>query len=119
MQKIVEWYRKFQVWQYSVSHSTLLLRSVNIVGSSTRIDAVFAGVELMRIRPMYNELIIFRVEDDEKEVMLAGEPKEVIRKSLFLLNGKDSYVVAGGFSWHEDAGDHHTPSKFGPLRGTE
>ncbi|MEV8637569.1 hypothetical protein AB0395_38595 [Streptosporangium sp. NPDC051023] len=119
MQKIAEWHRGFQVWQYSVSHSTLLLRSVNVAGFSTRIDVVFVGVELMLIRPTYSKLIIFCVEGDEKREILVNESEEVIGKQLFLLDGKASYVVAGGFSWHEDAGDHHTPSRFGPLRGTE
>ncbi|GAA3126895.1 hypothetical protein GCM10017600_47410 [Streptosporangium carneum] len=119
MEKIAEWHREFQVWHYSVSHSTLLLRSVRVDGFTTRIDVLFAGVELMRIKPVYSRIAVLRASEEEKRARLLGESEAVLGKHLFLIDGDNDYVVAGGFAWHEDEGDHHTPSRFGPLRGTE
>jgi hypothetical protein len=119
MEKIAEWHRSFQVWQYSVSHSTLLLRSVNVEGFDTRIDVVFTNVELMLIKPVYDHLRIDLGDNKDKERAMRNPSEYTTKKELYFLNGESSYVIAGKVAWHEDHGDHHTPSKFGPLRGTE
>ncbi|UQA91543.1 hypothetical protein [Streptomyces halobius] len=119
MEKIVEWGREFQVWQYSVSHSTLLLRSVNVEGFDTRLDVAFMAVELMHLRPYYSHLEISEAHSEERERILGSHSSTKAAGTLYLLNGGKGYVLARRCSWHEDLGDHHTPSKFGPLRGTE
>ncbi|MEU9887493.1 hypothetical protein [Sphaerisporangium sp. NPDC051011] len=116
---LADWRRPFQVWNYTVSHSTLLLRSVHVEGFDTRIDVAFANVGLMLLRSSYNSLSVFKADEAEKEELAAHQPVELDGMSLFLLNDRTSYVLAANCAWHEDHGDHHTPSRFGPLRGTE
>lgn len=119
MEKIVEWRRAFQVWQYSVSHSTLLLRSVNVEGFDTRVDVAFMAVELMHLQSDYGYLEIREADSEERERILGTRSSEQATARLYLLNGAEGYILARRCSWHEDLGDHHAPSKFGPLRGTE
>ncbi|WP_406400672.1 hypothetical protein [Streptomyces uncialis] len=119
MAPIVEWEREFQVWQYSVSHSVLLLRSVNVEGFETRIDVLFAAVELMYLQPYCARLKISEATDVERGQILGGRLAAELPGTLYLLNGGEGYVLARRCSWHEDLGDHHAPSKFGPLKGTE
>ncbi|MBX9393033.1 hypothetical protein K4749_05395 [Streptomyces sp. TRM72054] len=119
MEKVIEWEREFQVWQYSVSHSTLLLRSVNVEGFETRIDVLFTAVELMHLQPYCARLEISEATSEEKGEILGDQLAAKIPGKLYLLNGGEGYVLARRCAWHEDLGDHHSPSKFGPLRGTE
>lgn len=119
MAKIAVWEREFQVWQYSVSHSSLLLRSVNVEGFETRIDVLFTAVELMHLRPYCARLEISEATSMERGNILDGQLAAELPGTLYLFNGGEGYVLARRCSWHEDLGDHHAPSKFGPLRGTE
>jgi hypothetical protein len=119
MEKVAIWERDFQIWQYSVSHSMLLLRSAAEGDLETRIDVLFAAVELMHLQPLYHRLEINEANDEERVEVLGDRLSEIIPGKLFLINGGEGYVVARRCSWHEDLGDHHAPSRFGPLRGTE
>lgn len=120
MPELVEWEREFQVWHYSVSHSTLLLRSVDVEGFETRIDVLFASVELMHLRPVFARLNIAEAPEAERGSVLGGNNSEMsLHGNLYVINDGEGYVLARRCTWHEDFGDHHAPSKFGPLRGTE
>lgn len=119
MNKIVSWDREFQVWQYSVSHSVLMLRSFHPQRYETRIDVAFPAVELMHLQPSYQGLSISRLAGAESLAFLHQRGLPPGSGKLFLLNDGDGYVQAADCQWHEDQGDHHTPSRFGPLRGTE
>ncbi|NYI07236.1 hypothetical protein [Allostreptomyces psammosilenae] len=69
----------------------------------------------MLVRPIYETLSLYEVD-----LAVLGE-RAVERPSgarMFLLNDDDNYVVAGAIGWHEDDGDHRSPSRFGPLPGT-
>lgn len=116
----MEWQREFQVWQYSVSHSTLLLRSIDVEGFETRIDVLFASVELMHLRPVFARLDITEASEAERGRILGNSDSEMrLPGKLYVINEGEGYVLARQCAWHEDLGDHHAPSKFGPLRGTK
>lgn len=117
MNEVACWERKFQVWQYSVSHSTLLLRSVVSGPLRSRIDIAFPAVEIMKLQPTYRTLRIDVVAQDEVAEWLGVHPG-ISHGSLFLLNGGEGYVWSADFQWFEDEGDQRSPSRFGPLRGT-
>lgn len=119
MLTIASWERDFQVWHYSVSYSVLLLRSFDPQLYETRIDIVFPAVELLHLKPSYQELHITKLDSNEISDFLRPHGVSPRRGTLFLLNDGDGYVQAADCQWHEDNGDHHTPSRFGPLRGTE
>lgn len=50
--------------------------------------------------------------------MLGQRFAQLSNVPLYVINGGECYVCAGRVNWHEDTGDHHAPSAFGPLRGT-
>ncbi len=119
MQEKISWDREFEVWQYSVSHSMLLLRSFHPQKYATRIDVAFPSVALMHLQPVYESLSIRLATDLERDQILGSNALNLTHGHLFLLNDGEGYVHAAKYLWHEDAGDHHSPSRFGPLRGTE
>lgn len=118
MKEIASWDRKFQVWQYSVTHSVLLLRSYHAQKYTTRIDILFPAVALMRLQPSYEPLTIQEAGPEEIDRLVSDRAGKADRGRLFLLNGGEGYVRAADCAWHEDEGDHRAPSHFGPLRGT-
>ncbi|WP_156725672.1 hypothetical protein [Streptomyces apocyni] len=118
MSKIAGWNREFQVWQYSVSHSVLLLRSVDPQLYDTRIDILFPAVEILHLRPTYEGLTIHQLNHDDGVDFLDNQGVTPSRGSVFLLNDGEGYVQAAKCEWFEDQGNHRAPSRFGPLRGT-
>ena len=114
----VHWDRRFQIWQYTVSHSGLLLRSFHPSEYESRVDIFFASVGLMMVKPSYAPLEITTLPHDAALEFLDERKMHVTewRGDLFVLNDGEGYVQAAACEWHEDRGDHHTPSKFGPLR---
>lgn len=116
--RIPAWDREFQVWQYSVSHSVLLLRSADSDRYGSRVDVLFPAVELMKLRPTYDSLRIDIATAEDQARIFGEAPPSFSHGSLFLLNGGEGYVWAADCQWHEDDGDYRTPSRFGPLRGT-
>lgn len=111
--------RYFQVWQYTVGHRRLLLRSSRDRPPQTRIDIHFGNVDLMLLRSGYDGLVIRRADDEECERVGLDHGLEVSPGRLFLL-GRDlrSFVVSAPPQWHEDEGGMDDPSWFGPMRGT-
>ncbi|WP_234320224.1 hypothetical protein [Streptomyces sp. SBT349] len=71
----------------------------------------------MKLQPSFEPLAIHRADEEEAAQFLGAQLPSY--GSLFLLNDGSHYVCASTCSWHEDQGDHRTPSRFGPLRGTE
>jgi hypothetical protein len=119
VKKIVAWDREFQVWHYSVSHSTLLLRSFDPDLYDTRVDVVFPAVSLMCLEPTYSGLEIHQAGDNEISAVITAERELNTGGSVYLLNGGRGYVCAAKVAWFEDEGDHRAPSRFGPLPGTK
>src|ERR1035437_5423461 len=50
--------RRFQVWEYSVGHKQLLLRSTKDVDHPTRVEIAFKDVRAMQIPTVIDELSI-------------------------------------------------------------
>ncbi|GGR36723.1 hypothetical protein [Streptomyces netropsis] len=111
--------RYFKVWQYTVSHRRLLLRSTLDNPPSTRIDVHFGGVSLMLLRPYYEGLVIREGTEKEHRLVASEYGVRVDLGSLFIL-GQDlsSFVVSGKPQWHEDEGEFGDPSWFGHMIGT-
>jgi hypothetical protein len=110
------WDREFQVWCYTVSYSQLLLRSLE-ADTTSRIDVLFSNVYLMHLKPSFSRLFIEVAPHD-----WLREPVELPARALvnlYLINHGEAYVLATHCQWHEDEGDHHSPSRFGPLRGVD
>ncbi|MCZ0204543.1 hypothetical protein OZK63_03830 [Streptomyces sp. UMAF16] len=111
--------RYFKVWQYTVSHRRLLLRSSRDRPPDTRIDIHFGNVDLLLLRPAYDGLVIRQADDEECEQVGLDYGVEVEPGRLFVLGGGlRSFVLSAPPQWHEDEGAMDDPSWFGPLRGT-
>lgn len=102
--------RKFQLWRYSVSHSTLLLRSLYPEDHDTRLDLAFFGVRAMQLRDSYQAFSVAVLEAHEAGIYISQWMDEPLK--CYQINQGPDYVLATCFSWHEDHGDHRTPSKF-------
>jgi hypothetical protein len=112
---IVIFNREFQIWNYSVGHGLLLLRSPKATGRPTRIDVLFTDVRVIELRTSLSTLNIEEVElADVAE--RATKPIETMESDLriFMLKCKTwtGYVVAGSVQWHEDQGEYGQPSHF-------
>lgn len=111
--------RYFKVWQFTVSHNRLLLRSTRDRPPATRIDIHFGDVTLMLLRPSYEGIIIRRGSDEECFAVSEQYEVEVRPGELFVLGaGLRSFVVSAPPQWHEDEGGFKDPSYFGHMMGT-
>ncbi|MEU8549465.1 hypothetical protein AB0C81_21165 [Streptomyces roseoverticillatus] len=119
MQEIASWDREFHLWTFSVSHSRLLLRSVNVDDQDTRIDVLFSGVERLNLPSSFQHLQIHKLDAPEVPAIIRDELNNLHRTHIFLLNGQDFFVQATHCQWHQDIGGPATPSKFGPFRKVE
>ena len=117
MENLVRWEREFQVWHYTLSYSQLLLRSLDVPGFDTRIDVLFSHVYVMHLQPTFRELRIDVASNDWRREVV--DVPRGVKPSWYVINDGEAYVFATHCQWHEDQGDSHSPSKFGPLRGVE
>lgn len=117
-QAVGSWDRSFRIWAYSVSHSTLLLRGLDAERDPRRIDIVFLGVRAIHLRDEYRSFTLEKAEDLGGTGVLRIEHEAAEPVARYVVNGGPDYVIATNVAWHEDDGDHRTPSRFGPLRGT-
>jgi hypothetical protein len=111
--------RYFKVWQYTVSHRRLLLRSSRDVPPNTRIDVHFGAVSAMLLKPFYDGLVIR--QPSEKEFGIIAEKGGPIPDGarVYILDGEyPGFVISGRVQWHEDEGTSSDPSWFGHMIGT-
>lgn len=107
--------RMFQVWSFSASHRTMLLRSnpTNLVASETRIEIYIGNVEIMYIKSAMDGLRIWRPVDAE-----AGEAISRFQlhgaEDLYLIESGSfsGFLVGGRPSWREAVCGLDSPSLF-------
>ena len=125
--------RYFQLWRYSVSHSSLLLRSAKLDDSEdsemvelgietvhypSRIDILFKGVKGMHWTDtvLHGELKIYRVGNREAEISKLGfrSKSTDAQKQLFALDShyRRSFVLSYGRHVHEDDAEVFDPGSF-------
>ncbi|MEU8782318.1 hypothetical protein [Streptomyces sp. NPDC048637] len=118
MIKIYKSERDFKVWQYTVSHRRLLLRSSR-EEYGTRIDILFAGVERLCVKRIYEGLTIRQGTSEEARRISEALDIEVDAQSLYLLgHGISSFIISSQPQWREDDGYNDAPSRLGHLPGT-
>jgi hypothetical protein len=88
--------RKFQLWEYSVSHGSLLLRSPKRGEDKNNIDIVFAGVEYVSAPRHFHSLAIDDANPDELASISLVLDKKVNSKNVTILvtEGKRHAIVA-------------------------
>jgi len=96
--------RKFQFWEYRVSHGELLVRSPKGAGSSFNVDLMFVGVEYVDLPRFLPELEVD--EPTEDDLLRAKERlgKAVEKRSTTVLKcqGRRHVVVATAVSVSEN-----------------
>lgn len=90
--------QRFRMWEYIVSHSTLLLRHRS---DFTTVDIIFSGVGYLEIPDMFNGLIIGTPNAQEEERLLVRANKDEengrlpdYRSYLLLTENRRFFVVA-------------------------
>ena len=86
--------RRFQIWEYRVSHGSLLIRSPKGPDAATNVDLVFAGVEYISCPRMMRglELVSARSVDAQRAAHEAG-PLLATDEVFVLLSAGVRYLV--------------------------
>lgn len=103
--------RRFQMWEYSVSHGQLLLRSTKGRGESSRVDVLFSSVEGVKLLTSVDLDEI--AEQTESVAIEAGMWRRNSNENkYFRLRGPDGagWIIAGTMTSHEDELEYHEPS---------
>lgn len=108
--------RHFQMWRYSVSHSSLLLRSTKSDGILTRIDVLFKGVREFHLPTSFTGVSIAEAYEVDAKNLCSLRQSFVpgTDRTVFKVEGADfvGYVTALIAVYHEDEGEYHDPSFF-------
>ena len=104
--------RRYQLWEYTVSHRQLLLRSVKGRGNASRVDILFKDVQRLEIDPLMTSLHI------EELPRLDGESYSRWRLSYEEGTG---VIVAGIMVEGEDEGEYWnaSPVPCSPMRAAQ
>lgn len=106
--------RYFQLWSYHVSTRSLLLRSTQTSGFSSRISVHFGGVTAMALRSDYHSLEIREARPDEAVAVTDRYGRSLPAGTLYIFGPTPtSFVVSEVTQWHEDDGEWPEPSIFG------
>jgi hypothetical protein len=113
--------RSFELYDYTPSHSQLLLRSFGDNGRN-RIDVLFKPVKMVKTYGWYAGLEIRCATEDEQARIRRDTPEAKYDDDEFYFvlgpgSGFD-YVVAMGVGWHEDQ-DLGEPSYYADPSGRE
>ncbi len=99
--------RTFQLWEYNVSHGSLLIRSPKGPDVANNIDIVCSGVEYVGAPRFLRDLQILEPTIDELKLLGNALDKQLNPSSvrIFSSSGKRFFVVAAGFKLDENNND--------------
>lgn len=99
--------RLFQLWEYRVSHGGLMIRSPRGPNTSTNVDLIFDGVELLCCARILRGLELVRPEEGDvaKVYDFLGELAGSDGVFVFASEGVRHIVVASSFRVVEHEGD--------------
>ena len=91
--------RQFRLWDYSVSHNQMLLRSPRSPEVPTNIDVVFWGVQYLEMPTMLDGIEMGEATSDESEAMerFAGKNFKTSDVHWIVSRHERFLVVASGF----------------------
>ena len=109
--KTLHFQRRFQVWNYTVGHGQLLLRSTKSSEFPTRIDILFKNVTAIHLPTTFDGVTIAEASDEERNRLKIHKNES---EKLFIVRGDafEGYVIAGTVAHHEDEGEHSDPGFF-------
>ncbi|RSO08043.1 hypothetical protein DMH15_41680 [Streptomyces sp. WAC 06725] len=108
--------RLFKVWEYTVSHQTLLLRSDTDLSmrSLPRIEIYVGGVQTMFLHSMMRGLTVARADESEVAEISAkhGVSAEVGITYVLKAGNGLGFLVSGRPSWRKAVRDIDAPTLF-------
>jgi hypothetical protein len=121
--------RAFSIWDYTVSHSTLLLRSVEADAFATRFDVMFKPVAALKLPTHMSGLTVRDSNSDEEDELrseasllagvsarLTGADESDYRLFVLDCDGAVGWVLASVMVAYEDEAGYEEPSAI--LHGT-
>jgi len=90
MRNVAIWEREFDVWDFSVSYSRLLLRSLHD-SSPSRVDVLFSNVRMMHLSTQFERL---RIDVAEGRSYGGIEFPDPVKGNWYVINEGQSYVFA-------------------------
>ncbi len=93
--------RGFTLWDFTPSHSQLLIRSPMTNGNTTNFDIRFDAVELVYLPSYFKGIAIDLADTHAAEPILAPLPRVLHGHRVFLIR-------SGGMVWHVVAGNVYT-----------
>ena len=99
--------RHFQLWEYTVSHGSLLVRSPRKPTIAKNIDIIFVGVEFISSPRHLKGVELMRASPSDVIKVSAEMGKELAADQVFILfsQGKRFPVVAAGYKIDENESD--------------
>lgn len=96
--------RHFRLWDYTVSHDQLLLRSPGTPESPKNLDVIFLGVDYLSIPTMLTGLKLGRasVKDSAKVIGRLKEAPDCCEVYAVVTGGHRYYIVAVAFRVYEN-----------------
>lgn len=98
MEHFSELERVFQVWDYTVSHSQMVLRSPAGTDAPMNIDLIFTAVIYMRLPSVLSGLeFVESTQEEVAEVQAAIDSLEGVDETIWVLaSGGARFIVAAG-----------------------
>jgi hypothetical protein len=99
--------RHFQLWEYRVSHGSLLVRSPRGPRIPNNIDIIFAGVEFLSMPRHLRGLELDQGHEDEDIRRVSDEFGDVEPSQVYVLisAGRRHVLVAAGLEVRQHGGD--------------
>lgn len=96
--------RWFQIWDYTVSHQQLLLRSPVTIDLPRNVDLIFLGVEYLSIPSSLRGLEFDQALPEESAEVMRGlrAGSEVSGVYTLVSEGRRFYIVAAAFRVYEN-----------------
>lgn len=108
--------RRFQLWHYTVSHASLVLRSNKGAEHGRRIEILFKMVRRMDLPTLMDDVEITVAAEDEvpAAARATGARAEGDELVVYRVAGRGfvGWVTAGAVFVAEDEGQYHAPSPF-------
>ena len=98
--------RRFQIWEYRVSHASLLIRSPKGDESVDNIDVVFVCVDYLAMPQLFDDLDVDRGCEDDRQALFATLGAVDLERLFVLVSGGRRYpVVAVSCRVSQNSGD--------------
>ena len=103
------------MWEYTVGHGQLLLRSPKNEELRTRIDVLFKNVGAIELPTVLDGLTVSEAtEGDWSAIGPRVDQRYRTGRTLFVVRGSSflGYVLAGFVNWHEDEAEYYEASQI-------